>query len=268
MSPQAPKTTLRQDVFKYALMFLCVCVIVFSLPKGRKFKYEFDKGKPWMHEQLIAPFDFAIEKSKQEIETEKREITSQLPAFYEFNDEVEKNSLVLFRGEMYSLWLAKYGTIDKPNYKKNILFGENVLLSIYNRGVVSILNSAAKSDQNDLIYIVRNNEARPTSIGVLLNYKQATKQIHENIKKANSDLDTTILSAALQQAFTENILYNENLNQKISKEKLINISNYRGMVRSGELIVDRGRMVDQQIYNVLESLKNEYDRRLGILGNK
>ncbi len=268
MSPQAPKTTLRQDVFKYALMFLCVCVIVFSLPKGRKFKYEFDKGKPWMHEQLIAPFDFAIEKSKQEIETEKREITSQLPAFYEFNDEVEKNSLVLFRGEMYSLWLAKYGSIDKPNYKKNILFGENVLLSLYNRGVVSILNSAAKSDQNDLIYIVRNNEARPTSIGVLLNYKQATKQIHENIKKANSDLDTTILSAALQQALTENILYNENLNQKISKEKLINISNYRGMVRSGELIVDRGRMVDQQIYNVLESLKNEYDRRLGILGNK
>ena len=268
MSTQTPKTTFRQDVIKYILMFVCVCVIVISLPKGRKFKYEFDKGKPWMHEQLIAPFDFAIEKSKQEIETEKREITSQLPAFYEFNDEVEKNSLVLFRGEMYSLWLAKYGSIDKPNYKKNILFGENVLLSLYNRGVVSILNSAAKSDQNDLIYIVRNNEARPTSIGVLLNYKQATKQIHENIKKANSDLDTTILSAALQQALTENILYNENLNQKISKEKLINISNYRGMVRSGELIVDRGRMVDQQIYNVLESLKNEYDRRLGILGNK
>lgn len=268
MSTQTPKTTFRQDVIKYILMFVCVCVIVISLPKGRKFKYEFDKGKPWMHEQLIAPFDFAIEKSKQEIETEKREITSQLPAFYEFNEEVEKNSLVLFRGEMYSLWLAKYGTIDKPNYKKNINFGENILLSLYNKGVVSILNSAAKSDQNDLIYIVRNNEARPTSIGVLLNYKQATKQIHENIKKANSDLDTTILSAALQQALTENILYNENLNQKISKEKLINISNYRGMVRSGELIVDRGRMVDQQIYNVLESLKNEYDRRLGILGNK
>jgi hypothetical protein len=268
MSPQAPKTTLRQDVFKYALMFVCVCVIVISLPKGRKFKYEFDKGKPWMHEQLIAPFDFAIEKSKQEIETEKREITSQLPAFYEFNEEVEKNSLVLFKSEVYSLWLAKYGSIDNPNYKKNILFGENVLLSLYNRGVVSILNSAAKSDQNDLIYIVRNNEARPTSIGVLLNYKQASKQIHDNLKKANSDLDTTILSAALQQALTENILYNENLNQKISKEKLANISNYRGMIRSGELIVDRGRMVDQQIYNVLESLKNEYDRRLGILGNK
>lgn len=268
MSPQAPKTTLRQDVFKYALMIVCVCVIVFSLPKGRKFKYEFDKGKPWMHEQLIAPFDFAIEKSKLEIETEKREITSQLPAFYEFNEEVEKNSLVLFKSEMYSLWLAKYGSIDKPNYKKSIIFGENILLLLYNKGVVSILNSASKSDQNDLIYIVRNNEARPTSIGVLLNYKQASKQIHDNIKKANSDLDTTILSAALQQALTENILYNENLNQKITKEKLTNISNYRGMIRSGDMIVDRGRMVDQQIYNVLESLKNEYDRRLGILGNK
>lgn len=268
MSPQAPKTTLRQDVFKYALMIVCVCVIVLSLPKGRKFKYEFDKGKPWMHEQLIAPFDFAIEKSKQEIETEKREISNQLPAFYEFNEEVEKNSLVLFRSEMYSLWLAKYGTIEKANYKKSSVFGENILLQLYNRGVVSVLNSATKATDQDLIYVVRNNEARPTSIGVMLNYKQASKLIHDSINKASGDLDTNILSAALQQALTENILYNEGLNQKITKEKLLNISNYRGMIRSGEVIVDRGRMVDQQIYNVLESLKNEYDRRLGILGNK
>jgi len=268
MSPQAPKTTLRQDVLKYALMFVCVCVIVISLPKGRKFKYEFDKGKPWMHEQLIAPFDFAIEKSKTEVESEKREIANQLPAFYEFNEEVEKNSLVLFRNEFYNLWLAKYSSIDKPTYRKSQLAGENILLSIYNKGVISLVSSGNTNTLPDLIYIVRNNEARPTSIGTLLNYKQATEEAHKAIAKVNSDIDTTVLSAALQQALVENIIYNESLNQKILKEKISNISEFRGMVRSGDLIVDRGRMVDQQIYNVLESLKKEYDRRLGILGNK
>ncbi len=249
-------------------MFVCVCVIVISLPKGRKFKYEFDKGKPWMHEQLVAPFDFAIEKSKPEVDLEKRAISNQQPPFYEFNEDIEKNSLVLFRTEFYNLWLAKYASIEKANYKKTLLAGENILLSLYNNGVISLVNAGNSSSVPDLIYIVRNNEARPTSIATLLNYKQASDEIHDKILKANAELDTNILSAALQQALTENIIYNESLNQKILKEKIGAISEFRGMVRSGDVIVDRGRMVDQQIYNVLESLKNEYDRRLGILGNK
>lgn len=268
MSPQAPKTTFRQDVLKYALMFVCVCIIVISLPKGRKFKYEFDKGKPWMHEQLVAPFDFAIAKSKTEIEEEKKSISNKLSPFYEFNEEVEKNSLILFRTELYNLWLAKYGSIEKPNYKKILNIGENALLTLYNKGVISVQNNTNLINNSDLIYIVRNNEARPTSISTLYNYKQANNAIHQQIANVSTELDTIILSAALQQALTENILYNESLNQKILKEKLNSVSEFRGMVRSGDVIVDRGRMVDQQIYNVLESLKNEYDRRLGILGNK
>ncbi len=266
MNTKTPLPNSRQDIIKYLLMFVCVCIIVIALPKGRKFKYEFDKGKPWMHEQLIAPFDFAIEKAKDDIEREKREIKNQLPAFYEYNTEVEKNSLIIFRNETYNLWLAKYGSVDNSNYKKNLLFGENILLSIYNKGVLSLLNN--QSENNDLIYVLRNNEARSTSVSILYNYKSAINQIHSELKKANADIDTLLISPALQQALTENIIYNEEINEKILKEKLDNISDYRGMVRSGEVIVDRGRLVDQEIYNVLESLKNEYDRRLGILGNK
>ncbi len=268
MLSQTPKTTFRQDFIKYVLMFVCVCVIVISLPKGRKFKYEFDKGKPWMHEQLISPFDFAIEKSEAEIESEKREVINQMVPFYEFNEEVEKNSLILFRNEFYSLWLAKYGSVDKANYKKSLITGENILLGLYTKGIISVVSSDVNDDNTDLIYLLRNTEARPTSISTLLDYKAASLEIRRSVSNMNSDLDTSLLSASLQQALTENILYNENLNQKILKEKLAAISNYRGMVRKDDIIVDRGRLVDEQIYNVLESLKNEYDRRLGILGNK
>lgn len=266
MNSKAPIQNTRQDLIKYILMFVCVCIIVIALPKGRKFKYEFDKGKPWMHEQLVAPFDFAIEKAKDDIENEKREIKNQLAPFYEYNTEVEKNSLVVFRNEIYNLWLAKYGSVDKADYKKNLLYGENILLGIYNKGVLSLLNN--QTENTDLIYVLRNNEARSTSVSTLYNYKTAIGQLHQELKKASTDIDTMLLSPALQQALTENIIYNEEINDKILKEKLDNISDYRGMVRSGEIIVDRGRLVDQDIYNVLESLKNEYDRRLGILGNK
>jgi membrane-associated HD superfamily phosphohydrolase len=40
------------------------------------------------------------------------------------------------------------------------------------------------------------------------------------------------------------------------------------MVGQGVLIIENGTMVDDTKFRMLESLKNEYDRRLGVLGNK
>ena len=48
-------------------------LIVFIFPKDGKFKYEFQKGKPWQHVDLIAPFDFPIYKSAEEFfKTERK----------------------------------------------------------------------------------------------------------------------------------------------------------------------------------------------------
>ena len=50
-------------IYKYFLYVVSVGLIVFFLPKGGKFKYEFQKGKPWQYENLYAPFDFSIKNS-------------------------------------------------------------------------------------------------------------------------------------------------------------------------------------------------------------
>ncbi len=67
-------------IFKYILYVVAVAFIVFFLPKGGKFKYEFQKGKPWQFENLYAPFDFSIQKTDAEIAKEKQIIeNNQLP---------------------------------------------------------------------------------------------------------------------------------------------------------------------------------------------
>ena len=56
-----------------ALLFVCTTfLIVYLFPKSGKFKYNFEKGKPWQSEDLQAPFNFAIKKSQDEIEKEKQ----------------------------------------------------------------------------------------------------------------------------------------------------------------------------------------------------
>jgi len=50
-------------IFKVLLFLTAITLVVFLLPKEAKFKYEFQKNKPWVHEDLLAPFDFAINKT-------------------------------------------------------------------------------------------------------------------------------------------------------------------------------------------------------------
>lgn len=263
---QNSQNTLRQDIYKYILMVLCVCVIVYVLPKGRKFKYEFDKGKPWMHEKLVAPFDFAIEKSSTEIEKEKEEIVEQIPSYYERNHDIEEASINSLRSELNNIWASKYGNNNLNDFNRNFKSLEVLLRDLYKTGII---NSKSKSEekQKDLIYIVDNNVAKPYTIDKLYSFKEAENYVRAELAK-KSLLDTTLLMTVLQQVISENIIYSEIINQKILNESLKNISKYRGMISSGEVIIDRGILVDEYKYTILESLKNEYDKRLGILGNK
>lgn len=41
-------------------------MIVVALPKETQFNYSYQKGKPWAYENLMAPFDFAMNKKQKE----------------------------------------------------------------------------------------------------------------------------------------------------------------------------------------------------------
>ena len=47
-------------IYKVLLFITATFLIVYLFPKSGKFKYSFEKGKPWQSENLYAPFDFAI----------------------------------------------------------------------------------------------------------------------------------------------------------------------------------------------------------------
>ncbi|MBT8321491.1 MAG: phosphohydrolase, partial [Eudoraea sp.] len=75
-------------IYKYFLYFLTIGCIVFFFPKGGKFKYEFQKGKPWQYQNLYAPFDFSIKKSDSEIEQEKELIRRKQVSYYTYDQQL------------------------------------------------------------------------------------------------------------------------------------------------------------------------------------
>ncbi|HOY52479.1 MAG TPA: hypothetical protein PLX49_11945, partial [Prolixibacteraceae bacterium] len=71
-----------QIIFR-ALVFIAAALLLHQiLPSDARFKYEYQRGAPWKHNNLVAPFDFAVLKSPSEIEAEKREVTQGFAPYF------------------------------------------------------------------------------------------------------------------------------------------------------------------------------------------
>ena len=65
----------QHSFLQKALLFLLTTgLIVLLFPRTGSFKYEFQKGTPWKHETLMAPYDFPILKSDEDVSKERDEI--------------------------------------------------------------------------------------------------------------------------------------------------------------------------------------------------
>ena len=83
-------------IYKLFLYVATIILVVYLFPKGGQFKYEFQKGKPWEYENYYAPFDFAIQKTEDEIALEKQQVIESSKQFYEYDENVVlqvKNSI-------------------------------------------------------------------------------------------------------------------------------------------------------------------------------
>ena len=79
-------------LFRILLFILSAFLIIYFFPKSGKFKYSFENGRPWQSENLYAPFDFAIKKSSDEINSEIEYVKLNTPLFFEIDTSSATNS--------------------------------------------------------------------------------------------------------------------------------------------------------------------------------
>ena len=249
-------------IFKYILYIAAVAFIVFFLPKGGKFKYEFQKGKPWQFENLYAPFDFSIKKTDSEIAKEKQSIESAQLPYYNYDEKIVDGILEKFEEEFDKKW-NNYGI---RNNQKNRLerFSKAILDSIYSNG---ILQNKGKQIQSSFIYLVKGNEA--SKVRVTDFYR--VNEINDLVARVLEDNNLSIFINETQSLFfdliTPNVSFDNNLTQKARDEALSKLSYTRGTVDQGRLIIAKGEVVEAENLKVLESLKAEYESELWTANN-
>jgi len=246
---------------KAILFFFCLIIIVLLYPKTIKFKYEFHKAKPWLHNDLIAPFDFSIYKTDKEIEDETYELLKDFNAYYNYHDTVKDFSLRLFLRQL-NIEASKNPDIFN-NETRNIYFetGKTILDTIFTRGIIK-LNESTDTINRTHLFLIKNNTAVETNYDTFFTIHKANEAI-DSILRTLSSIRKDILQPLLQNVLAYNVVYDDIKTAKNKEIVLQNISLTRGLIQHGEKIISKGDLITPEKYAIIESLKKEYENLLG-----
>ena len=241
-------------IYKSLIFIATVSVIVYFLPNEGKFNYQFDINKPWKYGLLQASFDFPIYKNDIQVQKEQDSILADYQPYFQIDKEAEKNVLSKLR-EDYNKTLRH--SLPGTDYVRYI---ERSLKALYEDGIIAG-NDLKRMEEDSIIAIrlVDKNVATSRFIDQLYTVKEAYEYL------LNADT-THYKKKILQQCnlndyITPNLVYDEEKSEAAQKDLLSNISWANGFVLNGQKIIDRGEIVDEQTYNILESLRKEWEKR-------
>ncbi|ADY52775.1 7TM receptor with intracellular metal dependent phosphohydrolase [Pseudopedobacter saltans DSM 12145] len=255
-------------IVKYFLMVFSIVIITIVLPKQPRFKYEFEKGMVWLHDDLVAPYNFSIRKTAAEIKQDRESIAKSILPVYRIDDKIFESQVSQYQADFEAKWLG--AKLPEGDIKeKTFEFGFSVLKSLYDKGIIGLNQSYQKnqSDGSYLITLLKNNVRSEVSTATLLTPSSALSQASERIV-SNKSVRTDILISVIKDRITPNVILDERFSEALEKQAVENVSVTRGMVQKGEVIVENGNVVNENVYQKLESLRQSYEENAKMRGDR
>lgn len=252
---------LRDLLYKIAIFIVTVGIIVYFLPRDGKFNYQFDIDKPWKYGQLMATFDFPIYKSDEVVKREQDSIMSRFQPYYRLNKSQEKEAIAKLRAD-WQKHLRE--VVSSTDYLR---FLERKLSEVYRAGILSTeeLNKLRK-DSISAIMLIDDKLANSKETAKMYSVKEAYNHI---LYADTAHYRPHILQqCSLNEYLLPNLTFDEQRTESARQESLDNYSWANGIVLSGQKIIDRGEIITQETYNILESLRKESIQRSESVGQK
>ena len=240
-------------VYKIFLYILTTILVVYLFPKGGKFQYEFQKGKPWQYETLIAQFDFPITKTKEEIDIEKAEISSNAKTYYDYNTEIVAQVENDF-DEQFKRIFSVDSIIDSYSASRLKSKTSKLLSSFYQNGVIATTDES-KADQ--LVVLVQDNVERNVNYNKFIKLNNLQNYIKDFVTKEKLENYETQLYNLFFEIIEPNVTLDQQFTSEALTQELSTIAYTRGNIQEGIRIIAKGEVVEGEKYAILNSLKKE-----------
>ncbi len=232
-------------------------LLVFVMPRSPKFNYDYSKGSPWMHESLLAQFDFPILKTDAQLQEEIEKAGSEIIPYYRQDAKASARS---------------FNTLESFEFEgeaelKHLV--EDLLTVIYSKGVITPSANQnveeLKHNPSSLIYIQKDRRALKVPVSEVFTVEEAAAFLYDGISKAEigTDVDSLYSSDALASLVIPDLVFDQQTTDLVHEEKVNYVSTTLGVVKAGQVIVSEGEMVTAEIEQLLDSYREEYDRSVG-----
>lgn len=255
----------HESISRIILILITVILIVIALPKETQFNYTFQKGKPWAFENLMAPFDFAINKTEAELNEEKAAVMKNSHPFYRFDDKLAEQKIYLFKNELTDVWNKRFKStsknpreLDQQEKLRQVqeTIGVQILKMIYDRGIILINDKTKSNNPDGIITIVKDNIAEEHNLNDYYTIQTAFTFLQSQLESISS-ADQSLLAPLLENALAHNILYDDQSTRQWTKQLIDKISLSHGLVQKDEVVILKGEIIDDIRFQKLESLKAE-----------
>ncbi len=231
----------------YIAFTITLVIALAVFPHEGRFKYKYQKGRPWMYETLITPIDFPLLKTEAELLSEREEQASKIVPYYNYDEAITVSKLKLvsilqaddaFNTESLSNWGA---TVKK----------------YYDRGILSLVYDEDFSDK----VIVVQRDKRATTIPATEVYDI------QKVKRLLFLEFGEIPGVNIDELIVPNLVLDRKKTELLQREAVKYISPTKGIVYTGQLIVAEGEIVTSEIEQMLDSYKAEYEVSFGYSGS-
>jgi putative nucleotidyltransferase with HDIG domain len=219
-----------------------------------------------MQKDLYSPYNYAIQKTSEEIEEDKNEVLNSVLPVYQYDSEISPKSIEAFNSEFESKWISI--GIDNNLKERYQDLGNIILQKVYDKGII---NPVLKYQRNGLNYnlsLIKKNISTQLNTADVFNINSAAQFVKQQIKSDFQIRNPDWLIKLITNHLKANYVYNEILTEKLENDALNNISTTRGMVQKGELVIANGTMVNTGTYQKLESLRGAYEEDAKVAGDK
>ncbi|MAD96053.1 MAG: phosphohydrolase [Flavobacteriaceae bacterium] len=246
-------------IYKVLLFLLTTVAIVYLFPKGGQFKYEFSNGQVWRYDNLYAPFDYAIQKSEDEITIETKTITANSKLYFLYDQSIVDKVNTSFKERVARL--EPTDSLPDAVINSLALEAERIIQKVYANGYVEAISENRTSRQDELIAVRKNNEVSDTFFKDLYTNKEVLALINTNLSDTNLR-GKFMMVDLLADIMKPNVFYDDAFTQRIIDKKIEEISYTKGKVTSGELIILKGDVVEGNKLEMLRSLKSESESKV------
>lgn len=256
MKPKSIWQTLSRRSFLTVACTLLVSVVmlIYFLPRESKFGYVYELNKPWHYPQLIASYDFVIYKTDDEVKRERDSVVRQFVPYYRVDSLVAEKQIAALRKDFYAGKFRGVPVYYLPRLVEN-------LRQIYARGIldVSDYEGFLKGDSH-VLRLIRGQEATTGEVENFFTIRTAYDYLLNRDKGALSQ--EALRECNLNDYLAVNVKNDTAKNRLELQSELSQVSDNIGMVQSGQLVIDRGQIVNAEHVRILNSLKKESEQRM------